>query len=183
MWYNVDVLKRQHDSFRDYQHSELHFVNVEHSSGDVLISFVGRKSGLEYRFSDRHQIYVDQAPYLTMRITMSKMADKYPDLVCYRRSYTGTTFEISDKTYADEVLTRIFTEYDPPASMKDYFLKMFDDWNGYVKLDHQHETQRPFEPIVLGEKCDMKHVESPTPNTFLTRIFNFKSNLFSKKRI
>ena len=132
MWYNFDLLKKQHSFMYDAKESYVPYVNVEHVSGNLSIRFSGRKSGIQYEttdFSVRRSTEIRQASYLTMRIYLKNTRNALPEIKCGREHYgDGTMFVIHDKKLADEVLTRLFQEYCAHEDMKEYILTMFDDW-------------------------------------------------------
>ena len=140
MWYNFDLLKKQHSFIHHAKGCHVPYVSMEHVSGDVVIYLNGTKSGIQYETSDlsfrRCSTEVQQASYLTMRITMKNTPKALPNIKCCRESYAihGTTFVIHDKRYANEVLTHLFKEYEAPIEMKMYLLTMFDDWENFKPI-------------------------------------------------
>ena len=186
MWYNFDLLKKQHSFIHHAKGCHVSYVKMEHASGDVVIDFNGNKSGTTYETSDfsfrRCSTEVQQASYLTMRITMKNTQDALPNIKCCRESYSinGTMFVIHDKRYANEVLTHLFEKYEAPIEMKKYLLTMFDDWENlaYSKPIVSAAYAIP-ENVIVGNIVTKKTTEKSKKNqtlAFFRRLFSCGSN-------
>lgn len=155
MWYNLDLVKKQHSFMHSAKESYIPYVDIEHESGDVVIKLYGHKSGIEYGTCESRTplIQRQQASHLTMRVYFKNMRNAMPNMKCGRDAFGihGTMFLIFDKRYANDVLTQLFKEYDASTEMKQLILDMFDDWEN---LSYSKPTVSPaypiFENIIVG---------------------------------
>lgn len=134
MWYNFDVLKKQHCFMEKVKECHVCYVPVEHASGVILLS---AKIGVKYcDFYGGSCREILQASYLTMRITFKNIRNALPGTKCCRENYAlnGTSFVIHDKRYANIVLSDLFEDYDGGIEMKKYILNMFDDWESLYRI-------------------------------------------------
>ena len=182
MWYNLDLLKKQHSFIHTAKECQVYYVPIEHASGNVVIEFHGNKSGIKYETSDffrRYSTEVQQASYLTMRITMKNTRNALPNIKCCRESYAihGTTFVVHDKRYANEVLTHLFEEYEAPIEMKKYLLTMFDDWENLAFFKPIVSSAYPIpQNVIVGNVINEKPTEKRTFFAFFRRLFSCGSN-------
>lgn len=187
MWYNFDLLKKQHSFIHHAKECHVSYVQIEHASGDVVIYFNGNKSGTKYETSGfsfgRSSTEVQQASYLTMRITMKNIQNALPNIKCCRESYAihGTMFVIHDKRYANEVLTHLFGEYEAPIEMKKYLLTMFDDWGNLASSKPIVSAAYAIpENVIVGNIVTKKTTEKSKKNqtflAFFRRLFSCGSN-------
>lgn len=179
MWYNFDLLKKQHSFIHHTKEAHVSYVQIEHVSGNLVIGISGNKSGMEYETSDlfrRHTRERKQASYLTMRIYLKNRRNALPEIKCCRDHYgiNGTTFVIHDKKLADEVLTHLFKDYDSPEDMKEYLLAMFDDWEN---LTVPKVTAYPIsENIIVGNIVSPNKKRISSFGSFFRRLFSCGSN-------
>ena len=179
MWYNFELLKKQHYFIHTAKECDVYYVPIEHASGNVVIVFHGKKSGLKYETSDfcrRSWTEVQQASYLTMQLIMKNTRNALPNIKCCRENYAihDTRFVIHDKRYANEVFTHLFEEYEAPIEMKKYLLSMFDDWENLASFTPIVSTACPgCENVIVGNVINETRTEKRTFFAFFRRLFSY----------
>ena len=132
MWFNLRALTNDHAKIKECKSSHFSYSTVEHSSGDVSINALGKKSGfqtVEHGFCNSRREYIEQGATLKIFFDF-KEPNAFPELKCGRVSYLThtTSIQVSDPEYLAHVLKIVGTKYSIAPSLSSLLMCMIEDW-------------------------------------------------------